>query len=132
MSSFNPYQAPNVPNRAVGVLSGRREDVLSVAKYQKGVIFCILFNIISVIAVIMLPSQFKVLGSLSFWAVGIVQMVFVFLLSTKVFGMGLGILFGILALIPCIGLIVLLVINNKATTILKQNGFQVGLLGAKT
>jgi len=40
------------------------------------------------------------------------------------------VLLGILTLIPCIGLIVLLVVNGKATGILKQNGIKVGLLGA--
>lgn len=36
----------------------------------------------------------------------------------------------ILTLIPCIGLIVLLIINGKATSILKQNDVRVGLIGA--
>lgn len=43
---------------------------------------------------------------------------------------GLGIVLGILTLIPCIGLIVLLVINGKATGVLRENGIGVGLLGA--
>ena len=55
---------------------------------------------------------------------------FVFLLATKVYGTGLGILLGLLTFIPCIGLLVLLIVNGKATRVLKENGFKVGLLGA--
>jgi hypothetical protein len=43
----------------------------------------------------------------------------------------MGVVLGILTLIPCVGLIVLLIINSKATGILKKNGVRVGLLGAK-
>ena len=60
----------------------------------------------------------------------LVGMVFVFLLAIKVYSTGIGVLLGILALIPCIGLLVLLVVNIKATGILKKNGIKVGLLGA--
>jgi hypothetical protein len=37
---------------------------------------------------------------------------------------------GILALLPCFGLLVLLIINGKATSILRANNIKVGLLGA--
>lgn len=60
----------------------------------------------------------------------IVATVFVFLLSIKVYGTGLGIVLGVLTLIPCVGLIVLLVVNGKATSVLSRNGIRVGLLGA--
>jgi hypothetical protein len=60
----------------------------------------------------------------------IAGLVFVFLLSTKVYGTGLGILFAILTVLPCLGILVLLMINSKATTVLRQNGHKVGLLGA--
>ena len=56
--------------------------------------------------------------------------VFVFLLSIKIYGTGLGIVLGILSLVPLVGLVVLLIVNGKATGVLKQNGIKVGLLGA--
>jgi hypothetical protein len=37
---------------------------------------------------------------------------------------------GILTLVPLVGLLVLLAVNNKATTILRSHGLKVGLLGA--
>jgi hypothetical protein len=38
---------------------------------------------------------------------------------------------GVLALIPLVGLIVLLIVNGKATKILREHGVRVGLMGAK-
>ncbi len=50
------------------------------------------------------------------------------MLAIKVYGTGLGIVPGVLSFVPLIGLIVLLVVNGKATGLLKQNGIKVGLL----
>jgi hypothetical protein len=57
--------------------------------------------------------------------------IFVFLLATKLYGTGGGIALGILTLVPLLGLIILLIINGKATGILKKHGILVGFLGAK-
>jgi hypothetical protein len=38
---------------------------------------------------------------------------------------------GILTLIPLVGLIVLLIVNGKATNLLREDGIHVGLLGAR-
>ncbi|MBC7967314.1 MAG: hypothetical protein H7Z17_15470 [Fuerstia sp.] len=62
--------------------------------------------------------------------VGLTGAVFAFLLAMKTHGTGQGILLGILCLVPCVGLLVLLIINSKATSVLKANGIKVGLLGA--
>jgi ABC-type enterochelin transport system permease subunit len=43
-----------------------------------------------------------------------------------------GIVLGILTFIPLVGLIVLLIVNGKATNVLRQNGITVGLMGAKS
>jgi hypothetical protein len=52
------------------------------------------------------------------------------LLAIKVYSPRFVVLLAILMLIPGIGLVVLLVVNGKATRILEQNGIRVGLLGA--
>jgi len=36
--SDNPYQSPKADVEAIGVRSGRREDLRSVAQYQKGIL----------------------------------------------------------------------------------------------
>src|SRR2546422_1471883 len=122
----NPYQAPVAPVRVFGLKSGTREDLRSVAAYQKGIIVCILIYLLAVFVQFALPQPFRVFLGIGILALGIVSTVFVFLLSTKVYTVGLGLLYAFLTLVPCIGLIMLLVINAKATSILRQNGIKVG------
>ena len=62
--------------------------------------------------------------------VGVASAVYVVLLAMRVYNVALGIVLGLLSVVPCIGLIVLLVVNGKASTILRSNGHKVGLLGA--
>ena len=128
--SENPYQSPTTEAQAIGVLSGRRDDLRSVAKYQKGILVCILIYLIAVFGQFALPAEIRPLVGLGVLFVGLAGTIFVFLLAMKVYSTALGVLLGILTLIPCIGLIVLLVVNGKATGILRQNGIKVGLLGA--
>ena len=128
--SINPYQPPQYPAPAVGVLSGSREDLRSVAKFQKGILVCILFQLVAIIGQLALPPDIGLLISIAVLVVGIASGAFVFMLAIKVYGTGLGVLLGVLSLVPCIGLIVLLIVNGKATSVLKQNGIKVGLLGA--
>ncbi len=126
----NPYQSPVNEPVVVGVLSGSREDLRSVAVYQKGILICILIYLIMVIVQLAIPEDLRPLLALGVVPLGIVGAVFVFLLAIKVYGTGLGIVLGILSLVPLIGLFVLLVVNGKATRVLRDNGIHVGLLGA--
>lgn len=126
----NPYQSPASIPQAVGVLSGSREDLRNVAMYQKGILVCILIYLLAVIFQFAVPAQLRLLLGVGVLVLGLAGTVFVFLLAMKVYSVGVGILLGILTFIPCIGLLVLLMVNGKATSILKQNGIRVGLLGA--
>lgn len=131
--SENPYEAPRTsmsPRSGRGVRSGSREDVRRVAVYQKGILFCILINLA------VFGGQFFVTPEVA-WLLGVAlfigsigSAVFVFLLAMKVYSTVLGIILGIGALIPLLGLLILLMVNGKATTILRSNGIDVGLLGA--
>ena len=127
--SENPFQSP-ASDFAVGVKSGRREDLKSIATYQKGILICILIYLLTIVGNFFIPEDVQILLGLALAVLGVVSTVFVFLLAIKVYNTGVGILLGLLALVPCLGLIVLLVINGKATRILQQNGHKVGLLGA--
>jgi hypothetical protein len=128
--SQNPYQAPAAGLGAVGVNSGSREDLRSVAKYQRGVMTCILGYLICVALQFVLPDNLKLILALAGAAVSILGTVFVFMLAIKIYSTGMGILLGILTLIPCLGLIILLVVNARATKVLRQNGISVGIMGA--
>ena len=128
--SYNPFEAPQSDSRAIGVLSGKREDLRSVARYQKGVIVCILIYLLAMLCQFAIPPELRMFLGIGVMFVGLTGAVFAFLLAIKTHGTGQGILLGILCLVPCVGLLVLLIINSKATSVLKQNGIKVGLLGA--
>ena len=130
----NPFSPPDTPpsfnKDVVGVLSGSREDLRAVARYQKGIIICILLYFLFMILAAVLPPALSWVSGLAILVIGLTSAVFVFLLAIKTSGVGSGILLGIGTFFPCLGLIVLLVINGKATSILKANGIRVGFLGA--
>ncbi len=136
----NPYQSPLADLRpVVGVLSGQQRDLRAVAIYQKGILICILVYLLTILGQVVAlaaappPASSSLMSSVAAivsLVAGLGGMIFVFLLSTKVFGIILGILLGILTVVPCVGLLVLLIINGKATGVLRQNGYRVGLMGA--
>lgn len=130
----NPFRAPEsdfAPVQPVqGVLSGNREDLRRVAKYQRAIMFCILAYLAAVPLQFIVPQELLPFVGIGAGLVVITGMVFVFLLSTKVYGVALGIVLGLFSLIPCLGLLILLMVNSKATNVLKSNGIKVGFLGA--
>ncbi len=128
--SQNPYQSPAASSTALGVNSGRREDLRSVAKFQRGIMICILAYVVAFACQFAVPEGLRMVLLAAMFIVSITATVFVFLLAMKVYSTGLGVLLGILTLVPCIGLVVLLIVNAKATKILKQNGVKVGIMGA--
>lgn len=102
----------------------------AVATYQTGILICILVYFALLACQFAVPQEARIILGVVFLLDAMASTVFVFLPSMKVYNVGLGVLMGILAMIPCLGLIVLLMVNNKATNILKANGHKVGLLGA--
>lgn len=128
--SYNPFEAPASNSRVVGIVSGSREDLLKVAKYQKGILVCILVYILAVAGQFALPPQIRPLVGLGVLVVGLIAAIFTILLAIKTHGTGLGIILGVLCLVPILGLLILLLVNQKATTVLQLNGIKVGLLGA--
>ena len=130
MMSYNPFEAPASNSRVIGIVSGSREDLLKVAKYQKGILVCILVYILAVAGQFALPLQIRPLVGLGVLVVGLIAAVFTIRLAMKTHGTVLGIILGILCLVPILGLLILLLVNQKATTVLQLNGIKVGLLGA--
>jgi hypothetical protein len=105
-------------------------DLRSIAIYQKAILLCILIYFGLVLGGLAMPQELRFLVGLAILGLGLVSTVLVFLLATKVNSTAIGIVLGILTFIPCIGLIILLYINNQATSTLKEHGIRVGLLGA--
>ncbi len=119
-----------------------REELRTIAKRQKALLFCILVNLLCTalfgVAAYMRGvghprfTGLMVLGVMGLFLASIVAaVVLVLLLAVQVHGVGVGVLLGMLTLSPCMGLIVLLVVNQVATTKLKAHGIKVGFMGAK-
>ena len=105
-------------------------DLRSVATYQKAILMCIVADAAVYVAAISLSSDLRLLLLVPHFGIIIAAIVFVFLLSTKVYNPVVGVFLGLLAMIPGLGLLALLIINKKATAILQRQGIRVGLLGA--
>ncbi len=126
----NPFQSPR-SSEVIGINSGRVEDLRKVATYQRGVLFCILIQILgTIVNIAIVPAELRVIVAMGLLVVALAGTVFVFLLAMHVYSTALGMVIGVLSLVPCLGLLVLLIVNTKATTVLRQNGVKVGLMGA--
>jgi hypothetical protein len=131
MTQYNPSPLrPNQLNYATP--SGRMVDLRTIAMRQKAIMFCILGYLALVVLQFVVPPEVRLVLALLAFGVSVTGAVFVFMLALSLYNTATGIILGILTLIPLVGLIVLLVINGKATNILRQHGIQVGLLGAKS
>lgn len=63
--------------------------------------------------------------------IGVLGAVFVLWGVGKASGTVLGVILGILTLIPCVSLISIVIANAQVTGVLQRNGVRVGLLGAR-
>lgn len=130
MNEYDPYQSPPEIPTAVRLSENTRQDMKEIASYQKGIIACILLYMLAVVGQFALPTGFRLMVGLSVLGLGFAGMIFVILLGLRVYSTPVALIFAILALIPGIGLLVLLFVNGRATEVLRQNGIKVGLLGA--
>lgn len=126
----NPYAPPKTTDLALGVRSGRREDLRSVAVAQKSILICIALYLAGIVGQFFIPLEYRWYLAIGVMILGLVAMVSVVLLAMKVYNPVTGIIYGLGTIIPCVGLIILLVINQKATKTLELNGHHVGLFGA--
>jgi hypothetical protein len=106
------------------------DDLAAVAFFQRAILLCILGNLIAGVLFVVLPPDIGALFWFALIPVGLASTVFVMLLARALMGTVAGIVLGLLTLVPLLGLIVLLVVNQMATRRLKSNGVKVGLLGA--
>lgn len=107
-----------------------RDQLRRIARDQKVILGCIVMYVLSIIFQFALPRDLRPILGIGMLGVIVVGMVFVFMLATKIYGTGMGVLLGLVTLIPLLGLIALVRVNGKATSVLKQHGIPVGLLGA--
>ena len=101
-----------------------------IARRQKGILVCILLYLVCVIGQFLVPGSVRPFVRLAAILPIVGGTVFVFLLATKLYSTVLGVVLGVLTLVPIIGLLVLLIVNSRATRVLRDAGVSVGLLGA--
>ena len=134
----NPYQSTPV---AQGRVPAREhvEKVRSVASAQRLLNVAILFYLLlvvgnvgtqmavannpdSMLPLILLPIVLAVLGFMIF---AVARM------GYAMHGVGHAIFYAVMMLIPCLGFILLIILNSRVTSFLTRNGVKVGLMGAK-
>jgi len=128
-------QSPSQSGQPNAAAAPPREELKSIAVKQRRVILCILCYLVLVVlaaAAQILPGGVKILIipiGLGMMAVGVASAVFIFMLGIQLYGTAVGVLLGLLTFLPVIGLLVLLIVNAKATRTLRAGGLRVGFLG---
>jgi predicted RNA-binding Zn-ribbon protein involved in translation (DUF1610 family) len=56
---------------------------------------------------------------------------YIFVLARRMYNVGVGILLAFLAIIPCVNLLIAFMVNQRVNRYLQDNGYEVGLFGAK-
>jgi hypothetical protein len=133
------------PTAGPGAVVRERPDaeLVAIGRHQKWLIRIILLHVLVAVGGIAVPvlsgwpgratdalPVVLVVGAVGV-VLGIAALVLVYLLASKLYGPEVAVLVGLSQLIPCVGLVVLLVVNARATAELRRNGLRVGLLGAR-
>jgi hypothetical protein len=131
----NPYQPPVNPSP---VDPARHSELKQIAQAQKNVLYIILLRLILIpiyggVAIGLRevnPALAQPVIGLVDVVVAIVALLVIYQLAAKVYSQALAVVFALTQCVPCLGLIVLLVVNGKATKTLQEAGIRVGLMGA--
>lgn len=134
----NPYGAPQTAPAAPQISSVEAKRLLAIAKGQSMVCWAILFGLICNGIAYAIQSRLQAPASrLTVLAVLAVLLLAAAVQATAMYklarwaydSVASGVVMAILALLGCIGLLVLAFANSKATQILKKNGVHVGFMG---
>jgi hypothetical protein len=133
---MNPYYPPQGPQNAWDDRA-RRDHLFRIARDQRMINWIVLAYFgTSVFTTTMqdtLGTQavvpIRILVGLVAIGIIIAGVVYAVRMASALHGTGIAVLCAILLLVPCVGLLTLLVLNSQATTQLKRAGLQVGLLG---
>jgi hypothetical protein len=136
---MNPYQPPHAGQapyqQGYGPMMpppAERERLMRIASDQRMINFIVL----AYFATSMLSTSARESAVMQLLvgviAVGVVisGVVFAVRMASALHGTGIAILCAVLLFVPCVGLLVLLVLNSQATRELRKVGLRVGLLGA--
>lgn len=117
------------PSGTRGSSRRRAADLWNVALYQRLALLCLLANTLAWIVCFVTPAGFQLAPLLLILLSGTATTVFIFLLSLQVYAAGVGVTLGVFSLVPIVGLIIVLAVNQKAIAVLQKHGYRVGFLG---
>ena len=114
-----------------------RDQLRLVARYQRWVLLSLLAAIlltaifaINFSGVLVIPVELFWIARVVHWCLCICMSVSVVLLSRQIYNLAIAIICGVAMFIPVISLLVLLIVNGRATRHLQEHHVKVGLLGA--
>jgi predicted RNA-binding Zn-ribbon protein involved in translation (DUF1610 family) len=121
---------------------GKKGKTKTIAAVQRNLMTCILIQIVTFIGLFVLRSMVAqshdpllslllLCDSIALIVVAIGGVVCTFILAMRLYSTGVGILLGVLSMVPYLGFLILLMVNQKATAHLREHGYEVGLMGAK-
>ncbi|NRA40197.1 MAG: hypothetical protein HRU15_18775 [Planctomycetes bacterium] len=124
MTESNPYEAPEFEGNAI---DNNEYNIEKVRSGQKLILYSILVYFLAIVLQIAIGPIAGLLMLVTF----ILGLIGTIRLTRGLnYSVILTILLVIVMMIPLIGLLVLLSLNGRATKILKESGYKVGLLGA--
>lgn len=129
----SPYQSPApIPPEYPAAQGPEREKLYRVAKYQRWVIYALLANIaVNILGFALMGQGLAVAMAVVALSLAVVAfaIISVFLLAKEVINVGVAVLCALMMIVPCVSLLVLLIVNQKATSYLQQHGIKVGFFG---
>lgn len=121
----NPY---NTPDANVRVKPDDDEEVQKVISGQKLILYAILLNIGANI----LAARIPLIGVVAFLVAAVMAITGLAKVCTGLrYHIAATVIFCVLMIVPLLNLIVLLLVNQKATARIREAGYEVGLMGAK-
>ena len=115
--------------------------LIRIARNQKRLLVCIaLLILVAIVAIYdrrigvdsLVHHELYDIPAIGYYIVNAAAFIFIILLASNVYNSTLlGVINGLLCLIPCFGIIVLLLVNRRATHYLREHNIKVGFMGAK-
>lgn len=125
MQQQNPYAAPKAT--VSDTVGADGESLKQIATGQKLVIYAVLLNFATLAADVALPGLGILLGLAAF----ILSVIGIFRLGATVTNsVVIKVILVLCMILPLVNLIVLLSLNSRATSKLREGGYRVGLMGA--
>ncbi|HEX8912781.1 MAG TPA: hypothetical protein VF796_10515, partial [Humisphaera sp.] len=103
-----------------------RPEYIAIAKRQRAMMWCLLANVSLAASRYLVPPPARPLVGLAVLAASVTAAVFVVLLAIPLYSTGSAVVLGLLTVVPFLGLLVLLAVNQRATKTLRAHGIRVG------